>query len=423
MSATLVLEIPMEKIKYDKKSKRLTVELSDFTYLGHYDKKTTIKELVDNLLNVFKNKGYQEKDIVFLNTFTKERISETLQLRDLGEIKTKSAEISKKGGEYTETPSVTEPKRDMERSKGRKAASVKKKARMSSEEMEEEVFDEVNVLKDSSSDIEKPKAPTKPSSTPPGGGVLGAVKSEEIPEKKIEMKEYTINLGLQYYSVMMEKTAYLFYVYFSYDVLEILDEEGKTVYKTKIKIQTEKKEPPILDLKIEGDGFEVHPLSGKVLVKEDSINPPVMVFSITPKKSPKKLLKKKEEQRRFLHIIIEYEGKEVNETILSIIVQPKQFQIKLGPLRMNVSKSTAMIMSFLSVLIATISGIYSVLSIQDSLTSSSTSVQILSNIAPGFGGILLMIGYFLLIFKKSIYPLKEKWSDFLNFDKGTPIMK
>jgi hypothetical protein len=148
-----------------------------------------------------------------------------------------------------------------------------------------------------------------------------------------------------------------------------------------------------------------------------------MVFSITPKKTKKKLLKKKEEHRNYLHILINYEGEEVNHTVLSIIVQPKQFQIKLGPLRLNVSKTTAMVLSFLSVLIATLSAVYSIFSIQDSLNTSSSSFQILSDVAPGFGGFLLMAIYFLLIFKKSIYPLKEKWSDFINFDQGTPIMK
>ena len=57
---------------------------------------------------------------------------------------------------------------------------------------------------------------------------------------------------------MMEQQSYLFYVYFSFKELIIKDEEGKTVYKTKFTIVTTKEEPPILDLRIEGEGFEVH---------------------------------------------------------------------------------------------------------------------------------------------------------------------
>ncbi|GAH69001.1 unnamed protein product [marine sediment metagenome] len=42
---------------------------------------------------------------------------------------------------------------------------------------------------------------------------------------------YNINMGFQYYSVMMEQKSYLFYVYLSHEELKILDEEGKPCIK------------------------------------------------------------------------------------------------------------------------------------------------------------------------------------------------
>ena len=52
-------------------------------------------------------------------------------------------------------------------------------------------------------------------------------------------------MGLQYYSVMMEQRSYLFYVYFSHKELKIVDEEGKTIYTTQVRIVTTKN---LLDL-------------------------------------------------------------------------------------------------------------------------------------------------------------------------------
>jgi hypothetical protein len=422
MSKSAILNIPLEQINYNRKSKRITLKILDFTYIGHYERKDTIKNLIDDILELLKERNLEKNKIFFINGATNEKISKKLQIKELEETKNRIEQLKniqpvrEKDIEDTLQPRVKE------------AVSKSRKAKKKEESLSELVMDELlgGMREDSQEfeeeDFEKSK---RYRDLPKPSAPAGTSRLSSIEEKKLEepIIEYDINLGLQYYSVMKMKMNYLFYVYFSYDVLEILDEEGKTVYKTKFKIKTRKKEPPILDLKIEGEGFEVHPLSGKVLVKKDSINPPVMVFSITPKKTKKKLLKKKEEQRNYLHIFINYEGEEVNHTVLSIIVQPKQFQIKLGPLRLNVSKTTAMVLSFLSVLIATLSAVYSVLSIQDSLNTSSSSLQILSDIAPGFGGLLLMTVYFVLIFKKSIYPLKEKWSDFINFDKGIPIIK
>ena len=173
-----------------------------------------------------------------------------------------------------------------------------------------------------------PPPASKPAATQPPADTLGGPRSGAparaepsliAPEEPKETV-YEINMGLQYYSVMMEQRSYLFYVYFSHQELKIVDEDGKTVYKTTVKIVTTKKEPPVLDLKIEGEGFEVHPIFGKVEVKKDAVNPPVMIFSIMPIKSKKEKKKKKESERRFLNVYIEFEDKIISHTILSIIV-------------------------------------------------------------------------------------------------------
>ncbi len=67
----------------------------------------------------------------------------------------------------------------------------------------------------------------------------GTITSTRPPRQR----EYDINMGIQYYNVMMEKKSYLFYVFFSHKKLIIADEEGKSVYTTTIKIVTDKKNP------------------------------------------------------------------------------------------------------------------------------------------------------------------------------------
>ncbi len=226
-------------------------------------------------------------------------------------------------------------------------------------------------------------------------------------------------MGLQYYSVMMEQRSYLFYVYFSHKELKIVDEEGKTIYETTFTIVTTKEEPPVLDLKIEGDGFEVHPIFGKVEVKKDAVNPPVMIFSIMPTKSKKEKRKRKESERRYLNVYIEFEEKVISHTILSIIVQPKFFRIEIGPIHLNLSKKTAAIISFISIIIAGISLVWTFFS----WDATSSFVDVLSGFAPGLGSIAFIVIFLVTLIKEGIYPLKEKISAFLNFDQEGVLIK
>ncbi|MHA1236014.1 MAG: hypothetical protein ACTSQL_13160, partial [Promethearchaeota archaeon] len=239
-------------------------------------------------------------------------------------------------------------------------------------------------------------------------------RSEPIIEEP-QTTTYDINMGLQYYSVMMEQSSYLFYVYLSHKELKIVDEEGKTVFETSFQIVTTKKEPPIVDLKVKGEGFEVHPLHGKVEIKKDAINPPVMIFSVLPvKKKDKTKKEKKMGERRYLHVYIEFEENIINHSVLSIIVQPKHFRLDIGPFHLNISKKVAVVISFLSVIIAVGSLIYTLFS----LDPTSTAVDFMGNFAPGLGSIVFIVIFLITLFKEGIYPLKEKISYFLNFDNA-----
>ena len=404
------------------------------------------------------------EDVSFIDFISNTVISETTKLKKLGLLKKK--EFEKKEEQKVEkdvrTKADVVEKEKVERVKTiappREAPTKKKgkesrKREMYGEEkaesykMKEEAVESADTfLYDEDEEFEMaeeealpppppaagaPPAPSKaPASAPPydalaGPGLPPPEKfrddvEEIFPEVVSEPKPtvYEINMGLQYYSVMMEQRSYLFYVYFSHKELKIVDEEGKTIYETKFRIVTTKKEPPILDLKIEGEGFEVHPLAGKVVVKKDAVNPPVMIFSVLPIKSKKKR-KKKESERRFLNIYIEFENKVISHSVLSIIIQPKYFRLELGPIHLNLSKKAALIISFISILIAGVSLVYTLLSI----SPSSELTDYLSGFAPGLGSIIFFAIFLFTLFKEGIYPLKEKISSFLNFDQAGVLIK
>jgi len=163
----------------------------------------------------------------------------------------------------------------------------------------------------------------------------------------------------------------------------------------------------------------VHPIFGKVEVNKDAVNPPVMIFSIMPLKTKKKKKKKKDSERRFLNVYIEYEEKIISHTILSIIVQPKYFRLNLGPIHINLSKRTAAIISFISILVAGISLVYTLFA----WDPSSSFIDLLSGFAPGLGSIAFFAIFLITLFKEGIFPLKQKISAFLNFDQTGVLLK
>ncbi|GAH85626.1 unnamed protein product, partial [marine sediment metagenome] len=155
------------------------------------------------------------------------------------------------------------------------------------------------------------------------------------------------------------------------------------------------------------------------VVKKDAVNPPVMIFSVLPlKQMEKKKGRKKKSERRYLNVYIEFEEKLINHTVLSVIVQPKHFHLDLGPIQIDISKKTVFLVSFISVLIATISTIFSVITFE---TTSLTNIM--SSFAPGLASFIFFAVFIIALVKNGIYPLKQKWSALLKFDKGTVMMK
>ena len=453
------IEIPTNEISYDKKTKNLSVKILDFIFVGFYKKSVRVSNILDDIFASLGEVPFGREDIYFLDA-TQNKIHGNTKLKNLILLGKKKPE---------------------KKQKGKKAKQGKVKAldevtmEMEEEDFDEEVlgfasvaddvkykdvdFKKERVLRrdereklDVEEKKESPKLKKKSMSPAPGGGpsfepsepilyepkpaapppstssdafaggrspapekpTLSATE-DEAPQPTV----YDINMGLQYYSVMMEQRSYLFYVYFSHEELKIVDEEGKTIYETTIKIVTTKEEPPILDLKIEGKGFEVHPISGKVEVSKEFVNPPVMIFSLMPLKSKQKKKKKKESERRFLNVYIEFEDKVISHTILSIIVQPKFFRLDIGPLHLNLSRKTAVIISFISIIIAGISILYMILS----LSPSSSFIDTLGGLVPGLGSIVFIVIFLYTLLKEGIYPLKEKISGFLNFDQSGVLIK
>jgi hypothetical protein len=463
------LEIPTNKIYYDKKSNVLSIEILNFTFIGIYKKSTRLSKILDDIYNFLGEIHINREDISFVDFISNTIISETTKLKRLGLLEKKEfekkeemkEEEKQKAGKDIQAKADIVEKEVIERVKTvaapreapekKKAKQARKRESFREEKAEYKMMEEPAesadmLLFDEDEDLElaeeeaapppppsaaAPSAPSRAlSSVPPSDALAGPglpppeksrddieeISSEIISEPKPTV--YEINMGLQYYSVMMEQRSYLFYVYFSHKELKIVDEEGKTIYETKVRIVTTKKEPPILDLKIEGEGFEVHPLAGRVVVKKDAVNPPVMIFSVLPIKSKEKR-KKKESERRFLNIYIEFENKVISHSVLSIIIQPKYFRLDLGPIHLNLSKKTALIISFISILIAGGSLVYTLFSIDP----SSELTDYLSGFAPGLGSIVFFVIFLITLFKEGIYPLKEKISSFLNFDQAGILIK
>ena len=464
MQSIQELKIPTNKIFYDTKTEVLSVYILDIVFIGNYKKSTKLSRILDDIFDSLNIISLLREDISIVDFITNSPIPEKTPLKKLSLISKKQAEkLKEKKIKKEIEPQALKKGIPKSKKKAKAFAPPKRKTEEPVymdellEQEEEEAVEESYKLDDDIKSDEfreekeisrarvssaPPPSVSRPASAPAPGApvpVPKAAKEETVdflaghppdsiltkPESDIEEElkttTYEINMGLQYYSVMMEQTSYLFYVYFSHKELKIVDEEGKTIFETSFKISTTKKEPPILNLRVEGNGFEVHPLFGEVIVRKDAINPPVMIFSVLPvKKKGKRTKKEKREgERRHLHVYVEFEENVINHSILSVIVQPKHFHLDIGPLHIDVSKRTAMIISFISILIAVGSLVYTIFS----WDISSTAVDIVSNFAPGLGS-LLFIGIFLYtLFKEGLYPLKEKISYFLNFDKTGMLIK
>ncbi|TES97570.1 MAG: hypothetical protein E3J90_06765 [Promethearchaeota archaeon] len=470
------LKIETNKIFYDKKTQILSVYILDFIFIGNYKKNAKLGKVLDDIYKSFGDTQLNRENISFVDFVTLTPISEKTKLKNLNLISKKEKEDKKEKAKEKEIVIISEEpttlsknaiEKDSRKKSGKTYDFQEKKERMvdapkakkkgkrkeskamkylaDEESIDEDMFmEEDRKFGDAPSESFRstPPPPARPSVAPGGGppkvaresvggyGEAAKLTATEDEEESLLRRDeavseepqtttYDINMGLQYYSVMMEQSSYLFYVYLSHKELKIVDEEGKTVFETSFKIVTTKKEPPIVDLKVEGEGFEVHPLHGKVEIKKDAINPPVMIFSVLPVRKKDRTKKdKKLGERRYLHVYIEFEENIINHSVLSIIVQPKHFRLDIGPFHLNISKKVAVVISFLSVIIAVGSLIYTLFS----LDPTSTAVDFMGNFAPGIGSIVFIVIFLITLFKEGIYPLKEKISYFLNFD-NTGLIK
>jgi len=407
------LKIPIENIHYNKSTKTLTITILDFSYVGLYKKSTRLRTILNDIYECLKECGLNRDNIKVI-AYGNKSISEKRKLKDLKDfIKEKSEKPE----------SLPQKKKKQKPSKKRDASFVK------STDLDK--LKDSEVLEEGTEVRYREETP----STPPGGAggpmagddrLHSKEKSEALySEEKISLKEdskeditvYDVNMGFQYYSVMMEKKSYLFYVFLSHEELKIMDEQGKVIYETTVHIETKKKEPPILDISIEGEGFEVHPLNGKVIVQKDAVNPPLMIFSVMPLKMDK-VKKQRDPQRRFLNVKVEFEKKIINKTILGIIVQPKYYRLALGPIQLYLSKKAAFLISLFSVLIATGSFIYTIIT----YGSGPGITDILGGFIPGLASVIFF-GFYLISLIRGFHPLKQKWNNLLNFDKLNPIIK
>lgn len=103
MSKSAILNIPLEQINYNRKSKRITLKILDFTYIGHYERKDTIKNLIDDILELLKERNLEKNKIFFINGATNEKISKKLQFKELEELmdrRIRSEDLEGKGEYY-----------------------------------------------------------------------------------------------------------------------------------------------------------------------------------------------------------------------------------------------------------------------------------------------------------------------------------
>ena len=432
------IEIPLNKIFYNKDSKVLSIEILGFTFIGYYKKTTTIGDVLDDIYKSL-HKIQIERESIFILDAAHLHVPENTKLKNL-KLKEKVIVEEKREKKKKKVKEKEVSGKDFIKPLEEEGEEVtteeylddrEVKQSLEKPDMRRELDSELSMLRKRDTGADKkektslasprPKAPPPP----PGAGPSTSAPLLRLEEAKSEAEQepqptrYDINMGFQYYSVMMEQQSYFFYVYFSFKEIIIKDEEGKTVYKTKFTIVTTKEEPPILDLRIEGDGFEVHPLSGKVEVKKEFVNPPVMIFSVLPVKSKVSKKKKKESEKRFLHVYIDFEGKNVSHSILSIIVQPKHFHLDIGPFHFDLTKTQAILISIISILITVISAVYSLLT----LDISGPTTDILTGIIPGIGSLIFFGSFIYTLLKEGIYPIQQQLNSLLNFDKGIATLK
>jgi len=228
------LEIPTNKIFYDKKSMRLSFNLPYFTYIGHYKKSTKFKIILDEFYSSLGEIKIKRENIYLYDKLNKKRINESEKIKSLNLLNEAERDSKKEREKLVEVLSEKVPK-SVDTSEERIAdAEWRREPIGAPPKAKEKKY--AHVKGKAASVKARPSAvpvPSPPISTPPrlkdpsrprplGGGHPQAImKSEMIEEQEEsillrtpEEIKYDINLGFQYFATMMESKSYLFYVYF-----------------------------------------------------------------------------------------------------------------------------------------------------------------------------------------------------------------
>ena len=81
------LEIPTNKIFYDKKTKVLSAEILNFMFVGVYKKSTRISKILDDIFASIKEIELSRNMICFVDFVTSKIIPETTKLKQLKALK------------------------------------------------------------------------------------------------------------------------------------------------------------------------------------------------------------------------------------------------------------------------------------------------------------------------------------------------
>ena len=76
------LEIKIDKVLYNKKSKIFSVDIFGFVFVGHYNNSTKIGEILDDIYASLKEIKIEREDLCFLDT-NNLQISEKKKLKNL----------------------------------------------------------------------------------------------------------------------------------------------------------------------------------------------------------------------------------------------------------------------------------------------------------------------------------------------------
>ena len=345
------LVLNTDTIKYDKKEKRITIEILGFTFLGHYLPSEKVSDLLDDVYATLKDISIERERIYVWDVQSETRLAEDMKIKHMPIIEKELADILER--EKEERLKEEEVQREKERKRRdkierkeekimlkeerkyspKKATSKKKKKAMKPGSMKmdmESILDEgiaeagmemdMGPMLDEKipelykeKQVEKEELPPPPASpaptalppvypvkSPPAPPSPSPIRKKmEVPddipvpspkfmedeilddeillddyskvsgearkdlpydvemeiediddlveltepevtetEKKfVERKVKVLNMGMQYYSVVMEEKNYLFYVFISEKELIIMDEVGKTVYRTTFEIE------------------------------------------------------------------------------------------------------------------------------------------------------------------------------------------